>query len=49
VKIQFILASEFGKTINWIIEALIGYMNLRNEKGVGQGGNILPNLSGLGW
>jgi hypothetical protein len=30
------LASEFGKTTNWIIEALISYMNLPNEKGVGQ-------------
>jgi len=36
VKWHFILASEFGKTNNWIIEALISYINLPNEKGVGQ-------------
>jgi hypothetical protein len=35
VKRQSILANEFGKTTNWIIEALIGYMNLPNEKGIG--------------
>jgi hypothetical protein len=44
VKRQSISANEFGKTTNMIIETLIGYMNLPNEKGIGQGGTcILPN------